>query len=307
MLFVQFAIAAMNVNFWSVRSLCKKFADAGTPVVVAYHEPAREYDLLGIVTRSMYKSIARVTTVPVVFSGAGREALTANHLFNEVVEVPHGTTGVATIADEDTKRVREIYQVRKPLVLTIGFTNADKGADVLLDAASSIAENLGNEVQFLIAGSPRRRRGVFRLMEYRDVRFQRRLQDQATSIPDVDIAFAGFVADRDISALLFIADVVVLPYRSITQSGIANLALASRAVVVCSDLPGLRSDLGDAATYVPVGDLAAIAETVSNLLRDENASLRQHMRELSEQRATANTYATVAEKILSVGIAEGEK
>lgn len=304
MVFVQFGIAAMNVSFWSVRYLCKKFAHAGAPVVVGYHEPAREYDLLGFVTRSMYRAIARVTSVPIAFSWAGREALTKNHLFGEVVEVPLGTSGVAAIADDDVRRVRETYLVRKPLVLTVGFTNADKGTDVLLDAAGLIAKNLGGEVQFLIAGSPRRRRGLFRLMEYRDVRYQRQLESRAASIPGADIAFTGFVADQDIHALLFTADVVVLPYRSITQSGIANLALASRSVVVCSDLPGLRSDLGDAVKYVPVGDYEAIAEIVSQLLADDNASIRDHMRELSEQRATANTYANVAEKILSVGIAE---
>ncbi len=303
MVFVQFGIAAMNVNFWSVRSLCKRFMGAGTPLVVGYHESAREYDLLGFVTRSMYKSIARVTSVAVAFSWAGREALTKNHLFDEVVEVPLGTSGVAAIADDDVTRVREKYLVRKPLVLTIGFTSADKGTDLLLDAAELVAKNLGGEVQFLIAGSPRRRRGAFRLMEYRDVRFLRRLESRAGSIPDADIAFTGFVDDGDINALLFAADVVVLPYRSITQSGIANLALASRAVVVCSDLPGLRSDLGDAAQYFPVGDFAAIAEMVSHLLADESASLRERMRELSEQRANANTYANVAEKLLSIGTA----
>lgn len=306
MLFVQFGIAALTVNLWSVRSLCKKLAAAGTPVVVAYHEPAREYDLLGFVTRAMYRSIARVTNVPVAFSWAGREALTTNHLFTDVDEVPHGTTGVATIADDDVARVRKLYLIRRPLVLTLGFTNADKGVDVLLDAASAIANSLGNNVQFLIAGSPRRRRGAFRLMERRDVKFQRKLEDRATSMPEVDIAFAGYVEDRDISPLLFIADVVVLPYRSITQSGIANLALASRAVIVCSDLPGLRSDLGDAAIYVPVGDSRAMAETVSDVLSEGAAPLRQHMRSLSGQRANERTYAHVADAILSMGVAKDQ-
>lgn len=303
MVFVQFAIAAVSVNLWSVRSLCKKFTAARIPVVVAYHEPAREYDLLGFVTRLIYKAMARVTDVPVVFSFAGRQALIENGLFDEVVEVPHGTTGVAKITDDDIKRVRDLYHVQKPLVLALGFTSFDKGTDVLLDAANAIAESRGNDVQFLIAGSPRERRGVFRIMGRRDVECQRRLEDQAKKIVSVDIDFFGFVADSDVAAVLFVADVVALPYRRITQSGIANLALSSRSAVVGSNLPGLRSDLGDAAKYVAVGDAGALAEQIVSLLGDENASVRQDMRELSGKRAVSNTYAKVAERILSAGLA----
>jgi hypothetical protein len=307
MVFVQFAIAAVSVNLWSVRSLCKKFTAARIPVVVGYHEPAREYDLLGFVTRLIYKAMARVTDVPVVFSLAGRQALIENGLFDEVVEVPHGTTGVAKITDDDIKRVRDLYHVQKPLVLALGFTSFDKGTDVLLDAANAIAESRGNDVQFLIAGSPRERRGVFRVMGRRDVECQRRLEEQAKKIVNVDIDFCGFVADSDIAAVLFVADVVALPYRRITQSGIANLALSSRSAVVGSNLPGLRSDLGDAAKYVAVGDSGALAEQIVSLLGDENASVRQDMRELSGERAVSNTYAKVAERILSVGLARSSE
>lgn len=302
--YVQFAIAAMSVNLWPIISLCKRFAATRIPVVVAYHEPAREYDLLGYLTRQIYRAIARVTDVPIVFSLAGRQALIDNHLFGDVVEVSHGTTGVADIAVEDVRRVRDRYRVHKPLVLTLGFTNPDKGTDVLLDAASAITENRVNEVQFLVAGSPRRRRGVFRIMERRDVKCQQRLESQAMKLKDVDVAFTGYVADQDVAALLFVADVVALPYRKIAQSGIANLALSSRAVIVSSDLPGLRSDLGDAAVYVDAGDSSAMAAQIVNLLSDDNASLRTHMREKSEKRALANTFAKVAERILAAGLAQ---
>jgi hypothetical protein len=305
MVFVQFAIAAVSVNLWSVRSLCKQFSAARIPVVVAYHEPAREYDLLGFVTRRIYQTMARVTEVPIVFSLAGRQALIDSDLFDEVVEVPHGTTGIAKITDEDIRRVQDLYHIQKPLVVALGFTNSDKGTDVLLDAASAIASGLSNDVQFLIAGSPRERRGVFRLMEHRDVKCQQRLEHQAKEIADVEIAFSGFVADQDVAALLFVADVVALPYRRTTQSGIANLALSSRSVVVCSDLPGLRSDLGDAAKYVKVGDSRAMAEQIVSLLGDDSTSVRRHMRELSGERAVANNFSKVAEEILSAGLPNG--
>jgi len=305
MVFVQFAVSALSLNYWSVRSLCKKFMALQIPVVVAFHEPAREYNLLGFVTRQMYKAMARVTSVPIAFSFAGAQALVESGLFTSVVEVPHGTTGVATIAESDSERVRERYRVRTPLVLVLGFTSADKGTDVLLDAAAGIAERRAGRVQFLIAGSPRERRGLFKIMGRRDVACQRRLQDQASTMPNVDIAFHGFVTDEDVAALLHEAHVVALPYRNITQSGIANLALSSRSVVVASDLPGLRSDLGDAAAYVKMGSPQALADEIVGLLGDDALPLRQQMRERAGDRALVNTYEKVAERILSAVMGDG--
>ena len=300
---VQFAVAAVSTSFWSVASLCRRCAKSRIPVVVTYHEPAREYELLKFATTFFYRAMARVTDVPVVFSPSGRQALIENGLFDQVVELPHGTSGLATITDADIQRVRDRYHIQKPLVLTLGFTNFDKGTDILLDAASEIAGDRSNDVQFLIAGTPRRRRGIFRLRELGDVTFQRRLERRGENILGVDIAFTGFVPDSDVGALLYVADVVALPYRQITQSGIANLATSSRSVVVCSDLPGLRNDLGDAAAYVDVGDSKAFAKRIASLLGNENASARQHMRELSGRRALAGTFTKVAEEILSAGLA----
>jgi len=300
---VQFSIATFNVDLWSVTNLSKRFGAARVPVVVAFHETAREYDLLGPVTRFIYRSIVRVTDVPVVFSSAGRQALVENKLFDEVIEIPHGTTGIAPVTDVDFKRVRDRYQIRKPLVLALGFTDSDKGTDVLLGAASAVSTGVGDDVQFLIAGAPRRRRGIFRIMERRDFKYQRRLTTMAAEMQQVDIAFCGYVADGDVGPLLRMADVVSLPYRRITQSGIGNLALSSRAVIVSSDLPGLRSDLGDAARYFEPGDAKAMANEIIGLLGDDHESDREQLRELAGIRAASNTYGIVAGLILSAGLA----
>ena len=95
-----------------------------------------------------------------------------------------------------------------------------------------------------------------------------------------------------------------MPYRRITQSGIANLALSSKAVIVSSDLPGLRSDLGDAARYVEAGNPRALAKQIVELLADDASSIRRHLRELSGERAVASTYAKVAQMIVSSGLAK---
>ncbi len=296
---VQFAIAALSTGFWSVLSLCKRCAAAQIPVVVTFHEPAREYDLLKSVSRYLYRAVARVTSVPIVFSPSAEQALIGNGLFDRVRELPLGTSGTMTISDDDLERVRRRYGISKPLVLTLGFTGFDKGTDVLLDAAPEIASQRGNDVQFLIAGSPRKRRGVFRLREYRDVAFQRRLENRSKEFAGVDVSFTGYVPDADVGPLLNAADVVALPYRRITQSAVANLALSSRAVVVSTNLAGLRNDLGDAAVYVEPGDAASLAHRISGLLGAENLEVRERMRALAEERAVNSTFEVVARGILA--------
>ncbi len=299
--FVQFSIATFNVDLWSVKYLSKKFRAARIPIVVAYHEAAREFDLIGPVTHFIYRAMARVTDVPIVFSSAGRQSLLDRHLFDDVVEVPHGTTGVTHIAESDCNRVTDLYHLKLPLVLSLGFTDSDKGTDVLLAAADAIAKGVDNNVQFLIAGSPRRRRGVFRILELRDIRFRRRLRTRASKLSHVEIDFCDYVADNDVAALLRVAEVVVLPYRKISQSGVGNLALSSRSVLVSSNLPGLKSDLGTAAMYVEVGDSDAMAELIIGLLGDDHVSIREQLRERSGKRADSNTFEKTAEMILSAG------
>ena len=272
-------------------------------MVVTFHEPAREYNMFKFLTRAIYRSVSRATDVPVVFSPAGYRALHDTGLFNDVVEVTHGTKGIESISNQELDDVRVLFDVRKSLVLTLGFTSFDKGADIFIDAAKIISKNRNGNVQFLVAGTPRRRQGVFRIMERRDNQCQRRLINQAKRLGNVEISFSNYVANENVAPLLHLADVVVLPYRRITQSGIANLALSSQSVIVCSDLPGLRNDLGDAALYVKVGDTTALAKEITNLINPDGEETRSRMRDLAGQRANENTYARVAEKILSAGLA----
>ena len=300
---VQFAIAALSTNLWSVKLFCDRLHARGIPVVVTFHEPAREYNMFRFLTRAIYRSVSRATDVPVVFSPAGYQALHETGLFNDIVEVAHGTKGIESISNRELDDVRVLFDVRKPLVLTLGFTSFDKGADIFIDAANIISKNRNGNVQFLVAGTPRRRQGVFRIMERRDNKCQRRLINQAKRLGNVEISFSNYVADENVAPLLHVADVVVLPYRRITQSGIANLALSSQSVIVCSDLPGLRNDLGDAALYVKVGDTTALANEIANLINPDGEENRSRMRDLAGQRANENTYAKVAEKMLSAGLA----
>lgn len=299
---VQFALAALSMNIWSMRSLSRRFKARGVPIVVLFHEPAREYELLGSLTRALYRSWSHVTSVPLALSATGRLALESVGLFPRVSQIPHGTNSPLGADLADVERVRAAYGIVRPLVLTLGFVTPDKGTDILLDAAPQISRISDDRVQILIAGAPRPRRGLFRFMGRRDAKFQKLLEARARSHHDVAISFCGYIPDEDLTPLLYLADVVALPYRAITQSGIAAQALASRAVIVASDLSGLRDSLGPAAIYVPSGDPVALAEAIGGLLGEAGSSLRSQLRELAGHRATENTFDQVASEIITAGV-----
>jgi alpha-1,3-rhamnosyl/mannosyltransferase len=81
----------------------------------------------------------------------------------------------------------------------------------------------------------------------------------------------GQVSARDASALYAGADLFVFPSRH-EGFGIPVLeAMVQGTAVVCSDIPVLREVGGDAAQFVPLDDIDALADTIDALLRDGRA------------------------------------
>lgn len=136
----------------------------------------------------------------------------------------------------------ELRDDGSPVVLLFGLLRPYKGLDVLLQAW----EGLG-DAQLWVAGAPR-------------MELPSRLPAGAQLVP-------RFLTDPEASALLHRADLVVLPYRDIDQSGVLFAALGLGKPLVLSDVGGFP-ELGDAAAHVPAGDPAALHDTLRALLGD---------------------------------------
>ena len=88
----------------------------------------------------------------------------------------------------------------------------------------------------------------------------------------------GRVSERDATALYVGADLFVFPSRH-EGFGIPVLeAMAQGTPVVCSDIPVFREVGGDAARFVPVDDVAALADTIGSVLGDAAARDAAHSR-----------------------------
>jgi glycosyltransferase involved in cell wall biosynthesis len=84
-----------------------------------------------------------------------------------------------------------------------------------------------------------------------------------------------FVDDGELAACFARADVVVLPYREIDQSGVLATALAFGSPLVLTDVGGFAEVAAvGAARLVAPGDPPALREALTELLGDSQARER---------------------------------
>lgn len=110
------------------------------------------------------------------------------------------------------------------------------------------------------------------------------------------IEFTGYVEEEDIPEIFGTSSFMVMPYTSATgASGVANLAAAHGVPIVCSDVPDFR-EMGDsgglAIKFYPVGDKAALARNMIELLQNE-----QEQHEMAEQNFSAALRMTMPQII----------
>jgi glycosyltransferase involved in cell wall biosynthesis len=163
----------------------------------------------------------------------------------------------------DTTRSRS-GSPRRPIVLSFGLIRPYKGTDLLLRAWRTVRA----DAELWIVGKPR---GV-------DLAELRALADERVRF------VPRFVTDGELAACFDAAQLAVLPYREIEQSGVLATALAFGTPVLASAVGAFpeAAALGAAAT-VPPNDEAALGAAIERLIGDptERALLTVGARALS--------------------------
>ena len=128
----------------------------------------------------------------------------------------------------------------KPTVLFFGFIKHYKGLDVLLRAIPMVTKVLP-DVQFIIAGEVY---GTPKCSPHIHGGGRGGTSTDAFMLSDTSpsniIFHSTYIPSEDIPHYFTIADIVVAPYRSATQSGIVQLAYSYLKPVIASDIAGLR-------------------------------------------------------------------
>ncbi|MEJ7796964.1 MAG: glycosyltransferase family 4 protein [Solirubrobacteraceae bacterium] len=244
------ANAADVVHFqWlTVQPLDLHLLPHGKPVVLTAHDvlPREPRRAQRGAQRRLYERVDAV----VVHSEHGRERLVgALDIDRDKVHViEHGAFEHLTRVPGARPLPADLAAVDKPVVLFFGLVRPYKGIDVLLDAW----RELRPDAELWIVGMPRMDIATLRAQAPASVRWVSR-----------------FVADDEIAAYFQRADLVVLPYREIDQSGVLFTALAFGSPLLLSDVGGFGEVAAQgAAALVASGDPAALASELQRLLGD---------------------------------------
>jgi glycosyltransferase involved in cell wall biosynthesis len=192
--------------------------------------------------------------------------------------IPHGAFTHLVAQSAPRPLPPELAAVERPVVLCFGLLRPYKGIDVLLEAWRGV-----EDAELWIVGLPKMDVAPLRAAAPPGVRFVER-----------------FIVDDEIPAYFRRADLVVLPYREIDQSGVLFTALAFGAPLLLSAVGGFPEVAATgAAELVPPGDAPALHAALTRLLADPAARGRLAT---AARAAAAGPYAwdAIAERHLAL-------
>lgn len=192
----------------------------------------------------------------VTHTDAGAEALVERFgaARERVHTIPHGAFDYLTRQPHEQPLPAELAAVEGPVILCFGVLRPYKGVDILIEAFRGI-----EGAELWIVGRP--------WMSVEPLK-------RAAAAAGGTVRFVErFVPDPELPAYLRRADVVVLPYREIDQSGVLYTALAFGKAMVLSDVGGFGevARRHGAARLVAPGEPEPLRRALTELVADPEA------------------------------------
>lgn len=177
----------------------------------------------------------------------------------------HGVFAPSGVVPEKTNR-----EGGKLRVLLFGNQSRYKGTDILVDAVSRLDEAHGSKVDVRIIGeiTP----SFLAEMKDRDIHGRIRWSPH-------------FIDNKSLFNEINSCDLIVLPYREISQSGVLLLSLYFEKLIVCSDLPSfvetMRGDEGeelDDDLFFESGNPVSLCKLLSRYIDNATDEIAIHHR-----------------------------
>ena len=141
-------------------------------------------------------------------------------------------------------------------LLFFGFIRAYKGLDLLIRAFSD-KRLRGKHLRLIIAG------------EFYDDPVPYRNLVKDSGIENDVIFFDRFIKDDEVSLFFSIADLIVQPYKTATQSGVTQIAFHYEKPMLVTDVGGLKEIVPDGKCgYVVQPDSELIADAISDFFEN---------------------------------------
>jgi len=247
----------------------------GAPRVFTMHNVLRRASRTAALASA--RRLARRVDAVVVHTHEGARTLTelGGVPAERVHVIPHGPLDHLAELPCETSLPEELARVQGPVILCFGMIRPYKGVDVLLEAFREIGG-----AELWIVGLPLRTPMA-------------PLHEQARQASGRVRFVTRYVSDAELAAYFRRADLVVLPYREIDQSGVLSCGLAFGKAMVASAVGGFTevAEEHGAARLVPPGDPRALAAALSELLADPGA---RHRLEAAATAAARGPYSWAA-------------
>ena len=149
----------------------------------------------------------------------------------------HPTYNAFKIADMSKAEARQKLGCKddEKILLFFGFVRAYKGLKYLLEAMPSVLQHTEN-LRLLVVG------------EFDKDRDEYMRQIEELNIGHAVQCYEGYIPDAEVEPFFAACDVVVLPYVSATQSGIAQIAYGFEKPVIATNVGGLSEVVLDGKT-----------------------------------------------------------
>lgn len=231
----------------------------GRPVVTTFHSAwtseTVDPPLVGLkwaYLRLNNRMLAAVTDVAVFLSPETREAFEETTPLSDVEVLAHGVPTDLHPMESAAARHHLGLESDGPVVAEPGFVRPQKGYHLFLDIAERV-----DEASFVVAGG---------IQEGEYAEYMADLEERCGE----DVVITGVLDDQAFHAAFSAMDVALLPYETVTQSGILNWCLAYEVPVVATDVEEFRelhTAHGFPAVF-PRDDPDAGAEAVRSVLVD---------------------------------------
>lgn len=170
---------------------------------------------------------------------------------------PHPVYDIFGPGLEKTEARRRLGLKSRRVILYFGLIRPYKGLDILIRAARQL-QTLQEDFTILVVGEC-----------YQDPEGYRQLARE-NGVEDVFDWRLEFVPDDEVGLYFSAADVVALPYKTATQSGIVQIAYHFNRPVIVTRVGGLPEIVADGEVgYVVPPESSALAEALGRFFRED--------------------------------------